>query len=153
MKRSSVAEIGAILLVAALPASVSYTLNPPTEVSIGSRISTHVEIPSGHLSIEAVLKRVQSGETIRWIDARSEAEFSDAHIEGATLLNFANWESQFGDLITDWMPDETLVVYCGSEACGASKKVAERLQQELGIENVWVLHGGWNAWQGRDQDL
>jgi hypothetical protein len=40
-----------------------------------------------------------------------------------------------------------IVVFCGSAACDASHHVAERLRNEAGLPDVWVLTGGWESWK------
>ncbi|MBI4023445.1 MAG: hypothetical protein HY360_00595 [Verrucomicrobia bacterium] len=37
-------------------------------------------------------------------------------------------------------------IYCGGQECQASRQVAGRLR-ESGIEPVYVLKGGWDAWR------
>ena len=40
------------------------------------------------------------------------------------------------------LSDLPFVVYCGSEACAASRKVADRLRDSVGIAEVYILSGG-----------
>ncbi len=82
-----------------------------------------------------------------WVDARSQALFQQAHIAGALLLNEDHWNSQLGAVIEQWEPGRVVVVYCGSQSCDASHAVAARLRRSIGIEPVYVLQGGWEAWQ------
>jgi hypothetical protein len=37
-------------------------------------------------------------------------------------------------------------VYCGSESCGTSKRIAERLRESLPDAEIYSLKGGWDAW-------
>jgi rhodanese-related sulfurtransferase len=50
-----------------------------------------------------------------------------------------------------WTPGQTVIVYCDEETCNASTAVAARLQNELAIETVYVLKGGWAAWTQANQ--
>jgi len=84
---------------------------------------------------------------IRWIDARSKAAYEAGHIPAALLLNEDSWEQLLPDLIASYAPDMTLVVYCDSNQCDASKQVARRLREEIGLHNVFTLEGGWQAWK------
>jgi len=40
-----------------------------------------------------------------------------------------------------------VVVYCSSLSCQASQEVAEKLREEVGLQSVFVLQGGWEAWR------
>lgn len=82
-----------------------------------------------------------------WVDARSEEEFQAGHISHAVLLNEDNWDQLILRFLEKLPPSNVnIVVYCSSRQCNASKAVAERLRQELGLESVYVLKGGWEAW-------
>ena len=53
-----------------------------------------------------------------------------------------------GDIFLALQPGWSIVVYCDSRECQASKHVAERLRgEEYQFDNVYVLHGGWEVWQ------
>ncbi|MEM9025653.1 MAG: rhodanese-like domain-containing protein [Verrucomicrobiota bacterium] len=82
-----------------------------------------------------------------YLDARSLSEFEEAHIPGAMLLNEDDWDQRVLAFIDRWEPGQTIVVYCSSLACQASHAVAERLKAEMGIDEVFVLKGGWEVWQ------
>jgi len=86
-------------------------------------------------------------EGVIWVDARSADEFAKDHIPGALLLNESNWDALFPDFLDAWQPGERVVVYCSSLSCQASNEVAERLREEAGFEEIYVLKGGWEAWQ------
>lgn len=88
------------------------------------------------------------GEVI-WIDARSAEEYAEAHHPGALLLNEEGWNDQL------WEHHEVIqegtrpiVVYCATHACDASRRVARRLRENMGLGDVWVLRGGWDALHG-----
>ena len=44
-------------------------------------------------------------------------------------------------------PIRRVVVYCDGGGCEASRHVADRLRDKLGMKSVFVLKGGWPAWQ------
>jgi rhodanese-related sulfurtransferase len=81
------------------------------------------------------------------IDARPAVDHAAARIPGALPLESARWEEQLPRIIEQWRPDAPILVYCGDEACGASRDVARRLKSELGLPGLYVLKGGWRAWQ------
>lgn len=88
--------------------------------------------------------RLPKGDLI-WVDARSRDEYDRGHVPGAILLNEENWNSLLGNLFEAWQPPRTIVVYC-NVGCQTSQKVADRLR-DLGIEPVYVLKGGYDAWK------
>ena len=84
---------------------------------------------------------------VMWLDARPDEEFAAGHIPGAKLLNAEHWDSLLPGVLNAWTPGQKLIVYCSKQNCGASDEVARRLREEANLENVFVLEGGWEAWQ------
>jgi rhodanese-related sulfurtransferase len=82
-----------------------------------------------------------------WIDARPAADFARAHVPGALSLNEDQWEVSIGAVLDQWDPNRKVVVYCSSLSCQLSHDVARRLRQDMDMQNVFVLQGGWEAWQ------
>jgi len=79
-----------------------------------------------------------------WVDARSEAMFAQAHLPGAFSLNDANWEDNIIPLTGAWLENpRPLIVYCSSESCDTSKRIAARLRAVLPDAEIYSLHGGW----------
>ncbi len=83
---------------------------------------------------------------VLFVDARDEAAYRRRHIPGALSMDESHWETELPEFIQAWHPGARVVVYCDSEACDASDAVARRLRRELGIEEVYVLKGGWASW-------
>ena len=100
--------------------------------------------------VDAALVSVEQakgwGGAVLWADARPEEEFARGHIPGAMLLNEDEWDAQLRTFLTAWAPERKIVVYCSAVSCNASHAVAERLRNEVGLKNVYVLEGGWEAW-------
>jgi rhodanese-related sulfurtransferase len=86
------------------------------------------------------------GSGAMWIDARPDVEFEHEHIPGAIQLNEDRYNELLPQMLQGWSPEKKVVVYCSSQACGASREVARRLRNEAGLTNVFVLEGGWEAW-------
>jgi rhodanese-related sulfurtransferase len=86
-----------------------------------------------------------------WIDARSAHEFGIAHIPGAINVTEDDWEQGFNQLATIYRPGRKMVVYCGAESCHASREVALRLLRELQADKIYVLKGGFAAWQSEQE--
>lgn len=127
-----------VLLLLALPAAVLSGIWHP-------RAPTFREEPLAPGEVH--LRTALGWENVAWLDARSRAEYEEDHIPGARLLNEDEWEGLFPDFMAEWDPDQTIVVYCGGSRCQASTQVAERLRQDLGGEDIYVLKGGWSAWE------
>jgi rhodanese-related sulfurtransferase len=87
------------------------------------------------------------GNVVMWVDARPKEEFTAGHIPDALLLNTENWDNLLPQILNSWAPDRRLIVYCSKRTCGASREVARRLRDEVQLKNVFVLNGGWEAWQ------
>ena len=127
-----------LLLLAALPALLCLWLHPRKPVLSWSQPdASEVE-----LSEVAEWKH-----PFLWVDARSVAEYDQRHIPGAVSLNEDAWENLIPDFLTAWHPGLPIVVYCNSEKCDASKEVARRLERDFNLSQVYVLKGGWSAWQ------
>ena len=86
-----------------------------------------------------------------WVDARTPREYAKGHIPGAVLLNEDAWHELLPEFLKQWQPDLKVVVYCDSVTCRASSSVADRLRNEMGLESVYVLKDGWEAWQDASQ--
>ena len=96
---------------------------------------------------EVELAQAESwGANVLWLDARPDAQFEQQHIPDALSLNEDRWSELLPKAISAWSPNKRIVVYCSSQSCAASHEVARRLREEAGLENVFVLHGGWEAW-------
>jgi rhodanese-related sulfurtransferase len=110
----------------------------------------HPRAPEWRVEADAVeafdLAEVPEGAL--WVDAREPGEFAAGHVPGAVALGEAAWEEGLARFMERWEPGVRVVVYCGGAECEASRRVARRLQEELGIAEVAVLREGWAAWQG-----
>jgi rhodanese-related sulfurtransferase len=87
------------------------------------------------------------GDAALWIDARPEEQFAGGHVPGAMLLNEDEWNTLLPKVLAAWSPERKLVLYCSRQSCNVSHEVAERLRNEAGLKNVFVLQGGWEEWQ------
>jgi rhodanese-related sulfurtransferase len=87
------------------------------------------------------------GAAVLWIDARPREEYDKGHIPGALSLNEDDWNGLLPAVLAAWAPERKLVVYCSRKSCNASHGVAERLRNEAGLKNVYVLPGGWEEWE------
>lgn len=86
------------------------------------------------------------GDNVIWIDARPDEQFAQRHVPNAISLNEDRWDELLPQMLATWSPDRHVIVYCSSQSCAASHEVARRLREQAGLNNVSVLHGGWEAW-------
>lgn len=116
----------------------------------------HPKAPAWYVSEEplkedevtmALIRERWQGDVL-WVDARPRKDYELGHVPEALLLN----EQEADQLLFDYFEKlqdnkKPIVVYCGSEACQASHKMAGYLRERLPGMEVWVLKGGWKAWQ------
>ena len=89
---------------------------------------------------------MQWGDEALWVDARSLEDFGKGHVPNAVLLNEDDWDMLLEEFLNVWEPGRAIIVYCDSRECHASDNVARLLREEVGLERVYVLKGGWEAW-------
>ncbi len=102
----------------------------------------------GEISLDSL---PAGGRSIMWVDARSAGAFEQDHIPGALLLNEDDWFHLLDAFMAAWSQEKLVIVYCGSNGCHDSKLVAQRLKNEMGIANVYLLKEGWEGWLERRQ--
>ena len=137
----TIRDIVLIAAIAAVPAMVSALVHPNRPALPGP------EIPEGELTLDQV--QALPAEDVLYLDARTREHYEEDHIPGALLLDEGEWDSLLLDVLTAWQPGMTVIVYCDSRLCDASHHVAKRLRDEMGWEDVYVLHGGWETWLDR----
>lgn len=131
-----------VLLLAALAMGVANALfNPNTPAW------SETELAEGEIRLADALLV----DEVLWIDARSKSEYLEGSIPNAVLLNEDQWGNLLPEFLSVWQPEHAVVVYCSSQTCQASHSLADRLKGELGLEEVFVLKGGWEAWQAHHQ--
>ncbi|MEM6910983.1 MAG: rhodanese-like domain-containing protein [Verrucomicrobiota bacterium] len=150
-------DFGVIVFVVALLGVTAFFLDARLSQLFlyGSTASLH-GIPE--VSVEEALSW-ESGSGVTWIDARSKKEFEEGHVPHSFLLSEASdvsWEESFFELMASGSlaEDRPVVVYCASDSCDASGRVAVRLKDLMdeGViptAEVYVLANGWEAWQAR----
>ncbi len=133
-------QMAVIAVLTAVGAGVSWMVNPfegPEEVTCSP-----AELEADQVCVADV------PEGALWIDARSRSEWEANGVEGSILWNFdpeENAAAMEAGAAMGLLDAPMAVVYCGSEACGTSRQVAE-LVGNLGLgKEVRVLFGGWEA--------
>lgn len=126
--------MGYLLLLSMVTAGLAYALLPH---------SLSWNLREGELTLEQALAL----EDALWVDARQASEYAQGTYGQALLVNEEAWEDGFADLLGQWSPGSPIVVFCSSQSCLRSHDVAKRLRVELGVEEVYVLSGGWEVLQ------
>lgn len=86
-----------------------------------------------------------------WVDARINEAYQKAHIPGAILINEQHRDDQIIEHL-DKLQDNNkpIVIYCDGHACQASRKMRQYFLDSTPFNReVWVLKGGWPAWEAR----
>lgn len=130
-------QTGALLIAALIPALLAAALHPRRPPWSLARAEAPLVTWSQAASWPG---------RVLFVDARGEQAFAQRHIPGALPLREAEWETLLPAFLKAWQPGARVVVYCDNEGCDASQAVARRLRRELGIDQVFVLKGGWGAW-------
>lgn len=136
----------ALIVLTAVAAVLTGWLHPLTPAYAPPSDAEHSPLSITWTEVEALEGAVL------WVDARSETEYAERHAPGAILLNEDQWGAGFEELILNWSPDRTVVVYCNAASCHASEAVAMRLRRELGADNIYFLEGGWATWLAHESD-
>ncbi len=126
-----------ILVLATVAALLSLWLNPKRPVLAWTKPGA-VEVDLS----EATGWR----KPILWVDARPAEAFNRGHVPGAVSLNEASWEQQLPEFLAAWKPGTRTVVYCDTQSCDASQSLAQRIDRELHLPDIYVLKGGWASW-------
>lgn len=130
-------EACVLLLVAVAPAALAIGFHP----QLADRARAGLE--PGAVRLEEVRAwRVD----VLWIDGRNDKDFARDHIPGALHVDEARFSEGVGEVLAAWQPGRRIVVYCSNLSCGTSKALAQSLR-EAGFNDVFHLHGGWEAWQ------
>lgn len=130
--RASLRQTALLLALALLPALISAAVQWR---ALGEAVS-----PGDEITWEATQAL---GGRVLWVDARTRAQYDQGHIEGAVLLNEDQWVDLMEGFLDAWEEELQVVVYCDGGGCDASRSVSRRLREEMGLENVRILKGGW----------
>ena len=83
-----------------------------------------------------------------WIDARSIREHENNRIPDSIHFDESDWSTGLFALMETWLErPRPIVIYCGSETCGTSKRIAKRLRESMTDAEIYSLKGAWTAWQ------
>jgi rhodanese-related sulfurtransferase len=100
------------------------------------------------MTVQELERGWRRGRALLLLDVRAEDAFEHGHPRHALhapATDFARHYSRLG-LSSVLKAAEGVVVMCGSDACPQADRVAKELR-ELGHPALWVLQGGWEAYQ------
>ena len=83
-----------------------------------------------------------------WVVTGGIKKFEGSHIPEALLLDEDDWDTGLFEQMDAWLiKPRPIVIYCESESCDTSKRIAKRLRQSLPSAEIYSLKGGRGAWQ------
>jgi len=93
------------------------------------------------ISAEEAKKMLDENSKIILLDVRSEPEYKEKHIHGATLLPLPELGSKAATVLPD--KDAVILVYCRS---GMRSRNASNQLVSMGYTQVYDIEGGINGW-------
>ncbi len=100
-------------------------------------------VPS--ISIKELKQKMDKGENFILIDARTEEEYKQSHIQGAISIPLPQINKK---TTAKFSKNSEIIVYCYGAKCGTSVWMARKLN-ELGFMNVKKLDGSVKDWQAK----
>jgi rhodanese-related sulfurtransferase len=129
-----------VISISASAACVTWLVKDPSSPTTSATRCDPNAIKADEICFDQV-----SGNVL-WIDARSRNEWEKNGYPNSILWNLDPNEDSLkmeSDAVFQIAESEKIVVYCGSEACGTSRLIVEKIQKlELGVD-AKVLHGGY----------
>lgn len=104
----------------------------------------NMDLASDEITLEMLAGLPQP---IMIIDARSSQKFAAGHVKNAYNISESEFDTHLSKFLDAWIPDSTLVVYCNPDACNSSRNIANRLKDECGMKNIYVLKDDWRKWK------
>ncbi len=98
------------------------------------------------MNVDELNQKLGKDENLVLVDVREQAEWDEAHIDGATFLPLSQLEVRFAEL----PKNKALVLQCRS---GKRSLTAANFLQENGYEDVTNLEGGIMAWMDEGFDV
>lgn len=82
-----------------------------------------------------------------FVDVRSAFAYEVGHIPGALHLSSHASAARLREVLASYSADSRVIAYCSGSGCQSSSTLAKRLVEESVRDEVYVLTGGWPAWQ------
>ncbi len=141
MKFKNLKGLIVLIICLTLFSSCSGKENTPTITTDTTENTTNNSLGYEQISGEQAKRLMDTEKDYIIIDARTEEEFNEGHIEGAILIP----EYEIGERAEKELPDkdQLILVYCRS---GRRSKIAAQALADLGYTNVKEF-GGIIDWQ------
>jgi|TARA_B110000503_G_scaffold38205_1_gene62703 rhodanese-related sulfurtransferase len=110
--------------------------------TLSCQTSPDQQVLSVDVNVEDFASLIDTSDLGLLLDVRTDAEFIEGHLKGATQLNF--YEASFEASLDAMDKNIPVFVYCRSG--GRSGKTAKKMK-EKGFKSVYNLEGGIIAWQ------
>jgi len=138
------------LTILVLSAAVGFGVNAvrPDGLPLARAAQSSVKLSQaggGEIGIKDAALLFISGRAV-FLDARSQFEFEQGHIQGAVNLPPREFAAQYQDLKPLLAGKEAVITYCDGENCPLGHSLAKHLR-DAGLKNVFVLKDGWGLWQ------
>ena len=144
MRKSLVQALGILTLATLLSLEVNFFRPNGLPLLNAAQSSVKLDQAGGEISIKDAAMLFITKRAV-FLDARSQYEFMQGHVQGAISLP----PSEFPVLIKSLKPRlegvEAIITYCDGELCPLSHTLAGQLRA-AGFKNVWVLKNGWTIW-------
>jgi len=141
--------MGLILWLAVLAGGV-YTIWFYAERHSLSADELEAAVPLGssirRLAVAEAKQAFDHGDAV-FVDVRSAFSYEAGHIPGALHLPSHASTAHVREVLASYPADSRVVTYCSGGGCQSSYTLAKRLGKESLRSEVYVLTGGWPAWQ------
>lgn len=117
----------------------------PASQAAAAKAASAVQLSGQEIGIKDAAMLFITGRAV-FLDARSQFEFEQGHIQGALNLPPREFASQYQDIKPHLAGKDAIITYCDGERCPLSHALAEHLRG-AGLKNVYVLKNGWGLWQ------
>lgn len=97
------------------------------------------------IGLSDVINKVKNPD-VRFIDARSNADFKAGHIPGAKNLPYYDLEAYQDSALEGLAANSEIIIYCEGIGCELSFFLGRDLQ-EAGYNNVRIFYGGYPEWK------
>ncbi len=98
--------------------------------------------PSSQITAHDLMALIEAGAAPTILDVRSQQEFDQGHVPGATLVPF--WKLLTGSPALKASPGDLLVLYCGH---GPRAYLAGSALRRRGFERIVYLNGHMSGWR------
>lgn len=98
------------------------------------------------LNLREAKQDFDRGDSI-FVDVRSAFAYEAGHIPGALHLPSHASTAHLREVLASYPAGSRVITYCSGSGCQSSSKLAKRLVEESVLDEVYVLTGGWPAWQ------